>query len=158
MSDKDKINTDEKTITDQEATKNASDTKNPEKVSDMIDKEDQIEKIINEPEATTNANDTENLDAIPDTVVDNNQTIQDLNQTELDEVINDTETHLEETAPASTTDQIAEQEERPVTSAKKKRLDEKPKMDPSFYYDYESLIFQPVITEEAPFKTDFIQL
>lgn len=33
-----------------------------------------------------------------------------------------------------------------------------PKMDPNFYYDYESMVFKPVISEESKLSNNFLQL
>ncbi len=123
---------------------------------ESLDKNDQKESIT----TPTDENTTNALEIADGVVEGNDQTNQDLNQTELDANKNNDETNVEEpaTSATTTTETVEKEEEAPTTTIKKKRHDEKPKMDPSFFYDYESLIFQPVITEEAPFKTDFIQL
>ncbi len=112
-----------------------------------------------EPEFNNNANEAIITETLPDTAIDNEKTNQDINQTELDEIQNNDKTNADETnAVESAPVAVEQEEERPATPIKKKRHDEKPKMDADFYYDYESLIFQPIITQDGPFKTDFIQL
>ena len=47
-------------------------------------------------------------------------------------------------------------EEKPKKS--KKNKEEKPKMDPEFFYDYESLKFKPVISEESNLAPNMLTL
>lgn len=48
---------------------------------------------------------------------------------------------------------------RPQTNqAKKKREKEKPEIDEAFFYDYNALVFKPVISEESNLSEDLLQL
>jgi hypothetical protein len=51
-------------------------------------------------------------------------------------------------------------EPSPAQSEKqgKKKSHQKVEMDPDFYYDYESLVFQPVISEESSISAGYLNL
>ena len=61
---------------------------------------------------------------------------------------------------ASQTTQTIEEPVQQEAKAKKnkKNKEEKPKMDPEFFYDYESLKFKPVVSEESNLGPQILKL
>ena len=41
---------------------------------------------------------------------------------------------------------------------KKRKGDEKPELDPGFYYDFETLVFKPVLSEDRKLPPQFLRL
>ncbi|CAF0711556.1 unnamed protein product [Brachionus calyciflorus] len=83
---------------------------------------------------------------------DENQQVDEQNESVVETNIEvNVETRLEEDNRKNNAKKI---EEKP----KKPKKVEVPKMDPNFYYDYESMVFKPVISEESNLNENFLQL
>lgn len=68
-----------------------------------------------------------------------------------DEILEETENEKDDTKKTSS-------REPEKIQFKKRKGDEKPELDPGFFYDFEALVFKPVLSEDLKLPPEFLRL